>query len=439
MQPVHTLTLRGITSSLVSIRTTMVPDGCGITFADLPRNSSRGIDAEARILSALKSVGVTLDGLGAHITWDGAADDMPSEVAMAVSLLQTWNHLNVPVGVGIVGALSYGGELVMVRGIIPLLLGAAPAGLSAVIVPSASELEASQVPGCEALLASSFQDLIESLRDHRPLPKATATIPYGTTTGWCPDMSELELSPQTVRTLEIAATGRHNIMVKASSGISSTAIARRITGILPAIPLGDGLMVNCISSLAGLFPPTRVPLLSRPFRAPHHSVSLKGLCGLADRPGELQLANHGCLLLDEADSFSPFRITYAAKALREGTSTFTNNKGTVTVVTDVLVVVTVGDTCESSTVERLCNTIPGLDICLHESSGPAESLVRVASETMRSRVIAARALLPSLPPPAQREQTREAAVARVAASAAALDGQLSPSRKHFHEAAALVP
>ena len=219
------------------------------------------------------------------------------------------------------GELSLDGALHPLRGVVPHLLGARDRRVARAIVPAANEGEASLVDGIDVGIASSLSELAAALRGEASLvaisPRSERPALFS-----CDDLADVRGQHSARRGLEIAAAGAHNLVFIGPPGAGKSMLARRLPGILPPLDRSEALEVHAIQSAAGLLVgPRRVA--SRPFRAPHHTISDVALVGGGDsaRPGEVSLAHLGVLFLDELSEFRRGTLESLRQPLEEGTVT----------------------------------------------------------------------------------------------------------------------
>lgn len=277
-------------------------------------------EARVRVSGSLSRLGVLLDAYAvtvnlapADLRKSGAALD----AAIALAVLAAIDSLDPRslAGLLVLGELSLDGSLRTVPGILPRLEGAARQGFSSVIVPRANAAEAGLARGVEVLLADSLEQIIEHLNGRARLPAAPRTEFVPAFTHAAGDLAEVRGQSGARRALEIAAAGGHNLLFMGPPGSGKTLLARLLPTILPPLELEEAMECTAIHSVAGVLSGETGVVVERPFRAPHHSVSEAGLVGGGDqpRPGEVSLAHHGVLFLDE---LAEFRRT-ALEALRQ--------------------------------------------------------------------------------------------------------------------------
>ncbi|HEY8471348.1 MAG TPA: YifB family Mg chelatase-like AAA ATPase [Natronosporangium sp.] len=219
----------------------------------------------------------------------------------------------------IIGELGLDGSVRPVRGVLPMVVAAARAGVRQVVVPSENAAEAALVPGLRVRATDSLRRLVgfvrgtESLLD--PPPPSVPAEPPG------PDLADVVGQGVGRVALEVAAAGNHHLAMIGPPGAGKTMLAQRLPSILPELDDEAALEVTALHSIAGVLAPG-APLLRRPpFQAPHHTASMPALVGGGSglaRPGALSLAHRGVLFLDEAPEFSPRVLDALRQPLEQG-------------------------------------------------------------------------------------------------------------------------
>ncbi|MDQ3916082.1 MAG: YifB family Mg chelatase-like AAA ATPase [Actinomycetota bacterium] len=277
------------------------------TIVGLPAKSVR--EAEQRTRSALLSSDQrwppsrTLANLApAALRKEGTHFDL----AIAVGILAADARLDAEALEGwvFVGELGLDGSVRPVRGTLAAAMATAHAGLRGIICPAANAGEAALVEPLEVVPVETLTECIRFLRGvWQPGPVEARPEE---TAGEVHDMADVRGQDVAVQALELAAAGGHNLLMRGAPGCGKTMLARRMPGILPRMSTQEALEVTRLHSIAGLLGPSPGLVQERPFRTPHHNVSAAGFVGggpgLA-RPGEVVLANHGVLFMDELPLF----------------------------------------------------------------------------------------------------------------------------------------
>jgi magnesium chelatase family protein len=276
-------------------------------------------ESKERVRAALVTAGyefpqrrITVNLSPADLPKEGGRFDLP----IAVGILAADGRIlpRALKGREFYGELSLGGALRETAKLLPALIAGAKAG-SEMILPAANALEASLLSGAKLRLVDHLSEVVDTLQGKAPphaLSSATPDIlKMQKDDGAIPDLAEVRGQYAAKRALEIAAAGEHGLLMIGPPGAGKTLLAQRLPGLLPPLSESEMLEVASVQSTAGHRPTSRG---RRPFRSPHHTASVAALIGgAALRPGELSMAHHGVLFLDELPEFP----RNALEALRE--------------------------------------------------------------------------------------------------------------------------
>jgi magnesium chelatase family protein len=217
------------------------------------------------------------------------------------------------------GELALGGELRPCSGTLAVADAARRAGLSGVVVATESGGEAALVEGLDIVAVTTLGDLVAWLRGGLVEPVPPAPRPRGADLVVLPDLADVRGHAEAIDVLTVAAAGGHHLLLAGPPGSGKTMLARRLPSILPPLALDEALEVTRVQSVAGRHIGQGL-VRSRPFRAPHHTVSAAGLVGggSTPTPGEVTLAHRGVLFLDELSEFSRSALEALRQPLEDG-------------------------------------------------------------------------------------------------------------------------
>ncbi|MFH2005776.1 MAG: YifB family Mg chelatase-like AAA ATPase [bacterium] len=340
---VNTGNILGVDANPVVVEVDVASGGMpGCNLVGLPSTSVN--EGKVRVKAAIANAGfklesrrITINLAPAEMRKDTAAFDLP----IALGILGAFELLPKASlrGIFAVGELALDGRLRAIRGTVPIADLARRLAAQELIVPRDSAREAAVVTGLKVRAAHHLQEVVSHLRGETLLP---LSYPLSTAEQeTIPDVDLADVKGQQVpkRALEIAAAGGHNLLFVGPPGAGKSMLARRLPTILPQLELEEALAVTKIFSVAGLLPSAGL-IRSRPFRAPHHTVSQVGLVGGGPnlRPGELTLAHHGVLFLDELLEFQRGTLEALRQPLEDRFITITRARGTVTFPANVQLV-----------------------------------------------------------------------------------------------------
>ena len=315
----------------VHVRTAQQP---GFTLVGLPDAAVR--EAYARVRSALANCGFqlpirhfTVNLSPADVRKEGSGFDLPIAIGM-LHALEVLKEDDVR-GRVFVGELSLDGTLTPIRGTLSISAAlATEEGIRELIVPAANANEAAAVSRMRVIGVAHLTALLMHLKGEQIIEPATSIV-VTESVEHDADFAEVRGQLQAKRALEVAAAGGHNVMMIGPPGSGKTMLARRLATILPRLSLDEAIATTKIHSVAGVLPAGSGLLTRRSFRAPHHTISTAGMAGGGTplRPGEVSLAHHGVLFLDELPEFRRETLEVMRQPMEDGSVTIARAARTV--------------------------------------------------------------------------------------------------------------
>ena len=331
---VRSCALVGLEGQLIDVEVDIAQGMTSLVIVGLPDAAVN--ESKERVRAAITNSGLpfprgrmTVNLAPADVRKEGPAYDLPIAVGLLVATEQVW-----PVEKAVfIGELSLDGSVRHTDGILPMVVVAREQGMDTVYVPAADAVEAALVDGLCVYGVQTLPELVAHLQGLRRLsPTTTHLSPDENDPAYVTDFQFVKGQEHVKRALEVAAGGGHNLLMVGSPGAGKTLMARALPGILPRLSLDEALDVTKIYSIAGMLPSGQPLIRHRPFRAPHHTISHAGLVGGGGvpRPGEITLAHHGVLFLDELPEFNPRTLEVMRQPLEDKVVTISRASGTLT-------------------------------------------------------------------------------------------------------------
>ncbi len=341
LSTIRSLGVKGIGGYEVTVECYVTNGLPGFDVVGLPDAAVK--ESRERVRAAVKSNGfkfptsrVTVNLAPADTKKAGTVYDLP----ILLGLLAASGAIKQPSAhCGFIGELSLNGEVRAVNGALPMAIAAAKAGIDALFVPADNAEEAAFAENIEIYPVANVSELIAHIRGEAEI-KPVVSGEISEDARAYPDFADVKGQENVKRAMEIAAAGGHNILMVGPPGSGKSMMSKRLAGILPDMSREEMLECTEVYSVAGLTGRNNPVISTRPFRAPHHTVSPAAMSGggTTPHPGEISLSHNGVLFLDELPEFRKDVLEVLRQPLEDGEVTVSRVAGSVTYPSNFMLV-----------------------------------------------------------------------------------------------------
>ncbi len=320
---IHTVAFEGMHALTIQVQAQLIPGQPVFVVVGLPDKAVS--EARERVRSALQAMGLSLPPqrivvnlAPADVNKEGSHFDLP--IALALLVAMGVIPQDALADYAAMGELALDGRISAVAGILPATLHAHDNNMG-LICPASCGPEAAWIEAANVLAPATLLELINHCKGTQVLAAPVAPVMDDYTPHKFLDLADVKGQDTAKRALEITAAGGHNLLMMGPPGAGKSMLAARLPGILPPLSPLEALDVSMVHSLAGQLPDGQI-VRTRPYRDPHHSASLPALIGggAKPKPGEVSLAHHGVLFLDELPEFARPTLEALRQPLESGSA-----------------------------------------------------------------------------------------------------------------------